>query len=992
MEPCTDYHPDDYLKVKNIHAGIGLIFSRQGQVPIGELATHTESNPAIAGFAGVAATGHTIVISEAIAATNQVTIMDSNDGCIDTWPYAWLQSSSPYGTWILTDLITGYVPGVLQAFQSDYCSSWGDIKTIYDPCSEYWSGSSSMSAFEDGALEPRSSDYNRIAWRDFAGATGQYNILRSIDDTGAWATLKIQGAGDTVLIDSTITSGHVYHYGVLSHDGDTLKYTDEMTCGLQKTSELNFYDINGSWSSIVNDDTTYAAKGALLIPEGQYLLLASDLKVKKIDVSDPYNPIEVGSRDLSFLPEYNGAPQGLRDMQVGYYGSYLFVLTNGCLVIIDKTINAMPIVSMYYLSLPVVHDLYSLAIKDPVAYIAVAGESGAGIYAISFRYPANPEAWGYYPGFGQSIGLSPKAIESVGGYLYVEFGAGNHARTEILQPRVYESSESVCFDLIGSDHDSLVSLPAAADLIARTSAADAATRGNPAGCYALGKSDDSTLAVYDISDPVNPEILQEVAPPWSQYDRVGDIAFTVFSYAFDDQFLYIGMNRWTDNPWSSVYAFDLYSGSSNPVYAIGDMIIGQDKTASIASWGKHLYYFDRASDDRAYHRLQILEKARGCDPNMSIAFGPDPIYPAYQISSNVQISWTCTGCPTRVDILLIEDGNASQPIASLKKTEIPDLSAGSIQWQAQGISPDPENHLYEIKLLAWNIEGKSAWRTAPVRIVEHFEVGEKDPIPIAAVSLEGGGTEFFPLSGLADQSSARECPSYLILPDRPTINNGSLSIIVAGCENVQLILTDMALITVDSPENYTLLIDPSGPTVVPPESGPIPIVPIAESAPPPAQGDSQVLGVRESRAMPAGRRIEISEGEQLRLEFTTTDKPAYSTRHYLLRYCGVLLDSENAGNKIPSVFALKDPYPNPFNPTTTIEYHVPGSAKIELAIYDAAGRLIKTLKDSEVRPGIYAAIWDGHDSAGNAVSSGVYFCRLSTDDDQTFVKKLVLLR
>jgi hypothetical protein len=92
-----------------------------------------------------------------------------------------------------------------------------------------------------------------------------------------------------------------------------------------------------------------------------------------------------------------------------------------------------------------------------------------------------------------------------------------------------------------------------------------------------------------------------------------------------------------------------------------------------------------------------------------------------------------------------------------------------------------------------------------------------------------------------------------------------------------------------------------------------------------------------------------------------------------------------------ALFALFQNSPNPFNPTTTIRYSVPGLGVVGLRVYDASGRLVRVLVDEQKPAGQYAATWDGRDVAGHLVASGVYFCRLEAGG-VTQAKKLVLLK
>ena len=71
-------------------------------------------------------------------------------------------------------------------------------------------------------------------------------------------------------------------------------------------------------------------------------------------------------------------------------------------------------------------------------------------------------------------------------------------------------------------------------------------------------------------------------------------------------------------------------------------------------------------------------------------------------------------------------------------------------------------------------------------------------------------------------------------------------------------------------------------------------------------------------------------------------------------------------------FALYHAYPNPFNPSTTIEFEVPYSMDVALNVYDISGRLVKTLVDDIRYPGLYSVILDGTDEFGISVANGLY--------------------
>ena len=84
-------------------------------------------------------------------------------------------------------------------------------------------------------------------------------------------------------------------------------------------------------------------------------------------------------------------------------------------------------------------------------------------------------------------------------------------------------------------------------------------------------------------------------------------------------------------------------------------------------------------------------------------------------------------------------------------------------------------------------------------------------------------------------------------------------------------------------------------------------------------------------------------------------------------------------------------YPNPCNPTSTIEFVIERAARTELSIYDTAGRRISTLLDRYMPEGKHSAVWSGNSINGQPVSSGVYLYRLKTGK-QSVAGKLLLLR
>lgn len=83
--------------------------------------------------------------------------------------------------------------------------------------------------------------------------------------------------------------------------------------------------------------------------------------------------------------------------------------------------------------------------------------------------------------------------------------------------------------------------------------------------------------------------------------------------------------------------------------------------------------------------------------------------------------------------------------------------------------------------------------------------------------------------------------------------------------------------------------------------------------------------------------------------------------------------------------------PNPFNPSTTLRYELPTGGDVRLAIFDLAGRRVRSLVDECLPAGGHEARWDGLDDAGRAVSSGTYLARLETAS-QVRTMRMALVR
>ncbi len=93
----------------------------------------------------------------------------------------------------------------------------------------------------------------------------------------------------------------------------------------------------------------------------------------------------------------------------------------------------------------------------------------------------------------------------------------------------------------------------------------------------------------------------------------------------------------------------------------------------------------------------------------------------------------------------------------------------------------------------------------------------------------------------------------------------------------------------------------------------------------------------------------------------------------------------------PAGFKLMPNYPNPFNPTTTFSFKLETASELSLEISNLKGQRIKLLASGNYAPGDHSIIWDGTDSAGRVLPSGIYFYRLNTSHGSE-MRKCILLK
>ena len=130
-------------------------------------------------------------------------------------------------------------------------------------------------------------------------------------------------------------------------------------------------------------------------------------------------------------------------------------------------------------------------------------------------------------------------------------------------------------------------------------------------------------------------------------------------------------------------------------------------------------------------------------------------------------------------------------------------------------------------------------------------------------------------------------------------------------------------------------------------------------------------------------------------------KPAYGWYNFTSNQKGIFAiiplsrdeeGAETVENEIPQIMNLAQNYPNPFNPETTISFSTTESTKnTEITIYNTKGQKINTLVSEIFPEGEHNVVWNGTDKAGNKVTSGIYYYKM-TNGEFSEMKKMILMK
>ncbi len=136
---------------------------------------------------------------------------------------------------------------------------------------------------------------------------------------------------------------------------------------------------------------------------------------------------------------------------------------------------------------------------------------------------------------------------------------------------------------------------------------------------------------------------------------------------------------------------------------------------------------------------------------------------------------------------------------------------------------------------------------------------------------------------------------------------------------------------------------------------------------------------------------QTSDGEIIIVGSTDPENNGKSDLYLIKTSNFIKTDIKEQENNTPESFKLYQNYPNPFNPETVIRYEIPKQGNVQMTIYNSIGQKVRTLLNKSRPAGEYEISWDGRNDSGNLVSTGIYFCRLSSEGYST-IRKMVFLK
>jgi len=138
----------------------------------------------------------------------------------------------------------------------------------------------------------------------------------------------------------------------------------------------------------------------------------------------------------------------------------------------------------------------------------------------------------------------------------------------------------------------------------------------------------------------------------------------------------------------------------------------------------------------------------------------------------------------------------------------------------------------------------------------------------------------------------------------------------------------------------------------------------------------------------------VPEGQSLEFHQTSAAGGQTFAPYFTAGYVDIK-SATDAGEEdefiLPNEYSLAQNNPNPFNPSTKIQFELPRAGHIRLTVFNVLGQTVRTLCDEKLPGGKHSVIFDGKNNNGGKIASGIYFYRLEAGDF-TQSKKMILLK
>jgi hypothetical protein len=144
-----------------------------------------------------------------------------------------------------------------------------------------------------------------------------------------------------------------------------------------------------------------------------------------------------------------------------------------------------------------------------------------------------------------------------------------------------------------------------------------------------------------------------------------------------------------------------------------------------------------------------------------------------------------------------------------------------------------------------------------------------------------------------------------------------------------------------------------------------------------------VLCVCSLHAQPYNMNIRLKGGALISIPVKDVQKLTFSGR-----LSG--LGSERM-ETIVRTFTLLQNFPNPFNPSTTIEYELPRPGEVQIRIFNVNGQLVRAFAPAYVSSGMHATSWDGRNASGDVVATGMYVYQV-TFEHAMLTRKMLFMK